>query len=154
MPSNYGKKAGIRMEDDRKYVYSDLYEDSNTINIRYMVNYLKLQKDIMNSENRIIENQYYKELLKPLNKSYKAEYEKICKVLDEENDLKKEVDVFAIEIDYIYNMSFELYNVKEIDYLNAKKEISKICLESHIEPGEYFGKEANKVIRNIQQKLI
>lgn len=119
-----------------------------------MVNYLELQKDIMNSENRIIENQYYKELLKPLNKSYKVEYEKICKVLEEENNLKKEVDVFAIEIDYIYNMSFELYNVKELDYLNAKKQISKICLESNIEPGEYFGREANKVIRNMQQKLI
>lgn len=154
MPSNYGKKVKIRMEDDRKYVYSDLYEDSNTINIRYMVNYPELQKDIMNAENRTIENQYYKELFKPLNNSYKVEYEKICKVLDEENDLKKEVDVFAIEIDYIYNMSLELYNVKEIDYLNAKKEIAKICLESNIEPGEYFGKEANKVIRNMQQKLI
>ena len=154
MPSNYGKKARIKMEDDRKYVYSDLYEESNTIHIRYMVNYSELQKDIMNSENRIVENQYYKELLKPLNQSYKVEYEKICKVLDNENDLKKEVDVFTIEIDYIYNMSFELYNVKEIDYLNAKKEISKICLESNIKPGEYFGKEANKVIRNMQQKLI
>ena len=83
MPSNYGKKVKIRMEDDRKYVYSDLYEDSNTINIRYMVNYPKLQKDIMNAENRTIENQYYKELFKPLNNSYKVEYEKICKVLDE-----------------------------------------------------------------------
>ena len=74
--------------------------------------------------------------------------------MDEENDLKKEVDVFAIEIDYIYNMSLEFYNVKEIDYLNAKKKIAKICLESNIKPGEYFGKEANKVIRNMQKKLV
>ena len=51
MPSNYGKKVKIRMEDDRKYVYSDLYEDSNTINIRYMVNYPKLQKDIIFRQN-------------------------------------------------------------------------------------------------------
>ena len=35
-----------------------------------------------------------------------------------------------------------------------KKYVFKICLESNIEPGEYFGKEANKVIRNMQQKLI
>ena len=154
MPESYGKKVRIKRDYDRKYVYSDLYEDSNTINIRYMVNYEELQKNIMNAKNRMTENQYFKELFRPLSKSYKGEYEEICEKLDKENDLKKEVDVFAIKIDYIYNISLELYNVKEIDYLKAKKEISKICLESNIEPGEYWGKEANKVIRNMQQKLI
>ena len=37
-----------------------------------------MPKDIMNAENRTIENQYYKELFKPLNNSYKVEYEKIA----------------------------------------------------------------------------
>ena len=154
MPINYGISAGIRRESDRRYVYSDLHNEKNVINIRYMVNYESLRSDIMNAKDRIIENIFFKELFKPLGRLYKAEYEKICKKLDEENELKKEVDVFAIEIDYIYNMSLYSYNVQELDYLNAKKEISKICLESNIEPGEYFGKEANRVIRTMQKQLI
>lgn len=154
MPASYGEKAGLRKESDRLYVNSDLDENDNTIKIRYIVNYENLKKDIIMTKDRSVENQYFKEMFKPLNISYKIEYEKICEKLNMENDLKKEVDVFAIEIDYIYNMSLEWYNVKELDYLNAKKEISKICLESQIEPGEYFGKEANSVIRKMQKKLI
>lgn len=36
MPISYAKKAGIRKDIDRKYVYSDFYECDDTINIRYM----------------------------------------------------------------------------------------------------------------------
>lgn len=154
MPISYAKKVGIRKEIDRKYVYSDFYECDDTINIRYMINYENIKNDMIKANDRMVENQYFKELFKPLENMYREEYNEICRKLDEERHLKKEVDIFAVEIDYIYNMSLELYNVKEINYLNAKKEIAKICLESKIEPGEYFGKDANKVVRTMQKRLI
>lgn len=154
MPISYAKKAGIRKDIDRKYVYSDFYECDDTINIRYMINYENIKNDIIKANDRIVENQYFKELFKPLENIYREEYNNICRKLDKESHLKKEVDILAVKIDYIYNMSLELYNVKEINYLNAKKEIAKICLESKIEPGEYFGKDANKVVRTMQKRLI
>lgn len=154
IPNNYAEKVKLKKENDREYVYSDAYKADNIINIRFTVNYDKLQKAILESKDRRVENKYFEELFKPLNNWYKEEYMEICEKLEKENNQKKEVDVFAIEIDYIYNSSLELYNVKEIDYLNAKKKISQICLESEIEPGEYWGKEANKVIRKMQKKLI
>lgn len=154
MPVSYAKKAGIRKDIDRKYVYSDMYECDSTINIRYMINYENIKNDIIKANDRIVENQYFKELFRPLENKYREEYNEICQKLNEESHFKKEVDIFAVEIDYIYNMSLELYNVKEINYLNAKKEIAKICLESKIEPGEYFGKDANKVVRTMQKRLI
>lgn len=154
LPTEYGTSAGIRKDESKKYVYSDLYYDENVINIRYMINYEKLRNDIMNCDNSVVENTYFKELFKPVSRIFKNEYEQICKKLDEENKLKKEVDVFQIEISYMYNKSFNYYNVQDIDYLNAKKEISKICKGCDIEPGEYWGKDANIVIRNMQQQLI
>ena len=119
-----------------------------------MINYENIKNDIIKANDRIVENQYFKELFKPLENIYREEYNNICRKLDKESHLKKEVDILAVKIDYIYNMSLELYNVKEINYLNAKKEIAKICLESKIEPGEYFGKDANKVVRTMQKRLI
>jgi len=119
-----------------------------------IINYENIKNDMIKANDRIVENQYFKELFEPLQKIYREEYDEICRKLDEERHLKKEVDIFAVEIDYIYNMSLELYNVKEIDYLNAKKEIAKICLESKIQPGEYFGKDANRVVRTMQKRLI
>ncbi len=154
MPIEYARKVRVRMDDKRKYVYSDCYEENNVIIIRYIVNYAKLQKDIMSSSNRKIENLYFKELLKPLQLMYKEEYDAICDKLDKEEGLKKEVDVFALEIDYIYNRSIKDFYVEDINYLNVKKEIAKICLDSGIKSGEYFGKDANRVIRLMQKKLI
>ena len=154
MPIEYGKKVGVSMDKERKYVYSDYHESENVVNIRYVVNYGELQKDIISASNRKIENRYFKELLKPLELRYKTEYDDICDKLDEEEKMKKEVDVFALEIDYVYKRSFKIYNVEDIYYLNVKKEIAKICLESGIETGEYFGKEANRIIRLMQKKLI
>lgn len=154
MPYNYAQKVGLNIDDKREYVYSDCKINSNCINIRYTVNYEKLYEDICNTKNRSVENKYVKELFFPLSRYFPE----ICSKLDNELENtkldKKEVDVVKIEIEYIYNDSKKYFNVSTQDFMLAKKEIAKICLKNNVEPGEYYGKDANKIVRCMQKDLI
>lgn len=154
MPYDYAKKVGLNLNEDREYVYSDCKINSNCINIRYTVNYEKLYEDICNTENRSIENKYVKELCLPLKEYFPQIYSKLNDELEDTNQEKKEVDVVKLEIEYIYNDSKRYFNVSTKDFLLAKKEIAKICLKNNIKPGEYYGKEANKIVRSMQKDLI
>ena len=154
MPNNYSKKVGLSINQERKYVNSDCIISSNCINIRYCVNFDKLSKDIMESDNRSVENEYIKELFMPLNEYFPHIYAKLCTYLDKTKDEKKEVDIIQLAIDYVYNDSNIYFNVDLKYFLQAKKNIAKICLNNEIQPGEYFGKDANKVIRKMQKGLI
>lgn len=87
---------------DRKYVYSDMKIYDNKILIRYSVDIEKLYKDIMDASDRSIENRYLKELFKPFEDIYIKEYQTIIEILDKERSLKKEIDVFSIELDYFW----------------------------------------------------
>lgn len=154
MPTNYSRNVGLSINTERKYVNSDCIINSNCINIRYCVNFEKLNRDIMESENRSIENEYIKELFMPLNKYFPNIYSKLCNFLDKTKSEKKEVDVIQLAIGYLYNDSNKNFNVDLKYFLQAKKNIAKICLDNDIQPGEYFGKDANRVIRKIQKDLI
>ena len=154
MPMSYAKKVGLKLDVNRNYIYSDCIINSNCINIRYTVNYEKLYKDIMKCDNRSIENEYVKELFLPLNKYFPKIYSKLVEYLDNTNLNKKEVDVVQIEIDYIYNNSNNYFNVDTKSFLLAKKDIAKICLNNNIQPGEYYGKDANEIVRSMQKDLI
>lgn len=154
MPKSYAKKVGLKFDDNRNYVYSDCIINSSCINIRYTVNYEKLYKDIMECDNRSIENEYVKELFLPLSKYFSEIYSKLIEHLDTTNLEKKEVDIVQIEIDYIYNHSNKYFNVDTKSFLLAKKDIAKICLNNNIQPGEYYGKDANKIVRSMQKDLI
>ena len=155
MPYNYAKNVGLNIEDfNRKYVYSDCYINSDSINIRYTINYKNLYNDIKDSSNRTIENEYIKELFLPLSDKYQDIYAKLVNFLNSTSNEKKEVEVVQIKLDYIYNNSYNKFLVDEYSFLLAKKRIAKVCFESDILPGEYFGKDANKIIRKMQKKLI
>lgn len=154
MPKSYAKKVGLKFDDNRNYVYSDCIINSSCINIRYTVNYEKLYKDIMECDNRSIENEYVKELFLPLSKYFSEIYSKLIEHLDTTNLEKKEVDIVQIEINYIYNHSNKYFNVDTKSFLLAKKDIAKICLNNNIQPGEYYGKDANKIVRSMQKDLI
>jgi len=154
MPYQYSKKVGLDLKSDRKYVYSDCIIDYNCINIRYTVNYDNLYNDIMNANDRSVENDYVKELFLPLNIYFPKIYLKLCELLNATRLDKKEVDVVQISLDYVYDYSYRYFNVDLKHFLLAKKEIAKICLNSNVKPGDYYGKDANKVVRSMQKDLI
>lgn len=154
MPNKYADKVGLNNNKNRKYVNSDCLIDSKCINIRYRVNYERLYKDILNAEDRTIENEYFKELFAPLNYYFPEIYSKLCVFLDKTNTERKEVEVVQIAIDYIYDPSHRFFPEDLKYFLQAKKDVAIICLNNNIEPGDYYGKKANHVIRGMQKELI
>ena len=154
MPYNYAKKVGLKFDDDKKYVYSDCIINNGIVNIRYTVNYERIIQDIIHTNDRSVENEYIKELFSPLNRYFPDVYADLVRYLTDTKSQKKEVEVVQIGIDYIYNQSHKHFNIEDKYFLQAKKEIAKICLSNDIEPKEYYGKDANQVIRKMQKDLI
>lgn len=154
MPMDYVKDVGLDLKQKRNFVYSDCYEDEYSINIRYTVDYKKLYSSISNVKDRRVENQYIEELFLPLELYYPKEFLEFKSFLDNTNYEKKEVEVIQIPLDYIYNNSFRKFRVDTKDFLNAKKDIAKICLKNGISSGEYYGKDANDIVRKMQKELI
>lgn len=154
MPKDYAQKVGLYINFNRKYVYSDMVEERNKICIRYTVDKEKLYDDMYSSKDRTTEVVYFKEIFEPLQNKYPLEYKKICERLDLVKNNKKKVSTQKIEIDYVWNEIAPIYNVKEKAYLDVRKNIAYICYENGIEPNEYYGEDANKVIRSIQKILI
>ncbi|MCY6483795.1 SEC-C domain-containing protein [Clostridium aestuarii] len=157
MPSIYAKEVdetGFTEDISRKYVYSDVHTYGNNICIRYAVNKENLYRDIETSIDRSVENKYFLELFKPLEKISKEDYSALVSCLNNEIRLKKEVDVFAMSIDYYWSDKAVRYNVHDQAYLNVRKSIAKLCYEMGIEQKIYNGREATNVIRNMQGGLI
>lgn len=156
MPQEYAKMVGLDIYDgSRKYVYSDMNYANKKICIRYAVNAEELYKDIENAPDRRVEVRYVEELLCALKPRFEKTYSQIVDKLSAVRQNLKEVDAVAIEIDYKWdNEKYPTYDVDEKAYLDVRKNIAYICYEAGIEPGEYFGAEANRVIRNIQKTLI
>ncbi|MCW6093141.1 SEC-C domain-containing protein [Clostridium sporogenes] len=157
MPSTYATtvdETGFTQDVSRKYVYSDGHNYKNNICIRYSVNADNLYRDIQIAQDRRVETNYFLELFKPLENISEEDYAALISCLGNEIDLKKEVDVFAMSIDYYWSDKSTLYNVHDKAYLNVRKEIAKLCLQMAIEPGIYIGKKATATIRIMQGGLI
>lgn len=154
LPLEYAKKVGIDVSDETNIVYSDFIEDEYTISIRYTINYSLLCKEIKDASNRKTENEFIKKLMEPLARNYFDEINKLNEYLDRTNCDKKEVDVFQIELDYMYNTSYRKYKVDDYSYLKAKKLIAEVCLKNDISPGEYYSRDATSLIRKMQKELI
>ncbi len=154
LPLEYAKKVGLNINDGTDIVYSDFIEDEYTISIRYTINYDLLCKKIKDASNRQIENDFIKKLMEPLSKKYFDEINELNEYLTKTNCDKKEVDVFQIELDYMYNVSYRKYKVDDYSYLSAKKLIAKVCMDNQISPGEYYSRDATSLIRKMQKELI
>lgn len=157
MPFSYAKKVdntGFTKDTSRKYVYSDIQTYKNNICIRYAVNNEKLYNDIHNAEDRTIENEYFKELFKPLEEVSKEDYYALVVFLDKEIKLKKEVDVCLMEIDYYWSDKVVFNTIDDKAYLDVRKKIAKLCCDMEIKPGIYNGRQATGAIRTMQGALI
>ncbi|MFA9421968.1 MAG: hypothetical protein ACERLG_00205 [Sedimentibacter sp.] len=155
MPNQYADRVSTNIfNKDRKYVFSEANFEGDSICIRYAANINKLYKDISDTDCRDVEVRYFKELFSALEEKMPNEYELICNRLEELSNDKKMVDAVAIEIDYLWNENSARFFVKDQAYLMVKKNIANICFEHEIEPGEYYGSDANKVIRKMQKTLV
>lgn len=154
MPRKYAKKVGVNISDINRLVFGDCMENELSLNIRYTINFDLLYKKISESTNRCIENRFVKELFEPIKKYYPEEFEELNEYLDSSSNEKKEIETIQIKLDYIHNNSFRKYYVEDYDYLKAKKIIAEVCKNSNIEPGEYYGIDANFKIRAMQKELI
>ncbi|WP_019637341.1 YecA family protein [Paenibacillus fonticola] len=157
MPILYAKSvdhSGFTNDDERLYVYSDLYIGEKEIIIRYSVNAEKLYQDIECSQNRNVETKYFLELLQPLELYIPKEYTMLKRKLESEMDLPKEVGVLSIELDYYWSDKSIGLNVPDKAFQDSRKIIAEICLSKGINQGVYEGKEATKIIRTMQAELI
>lgn len=157
MPMDYARSvdnSGFTLDKNKKYVYSDIYVDKDTVIIRYSVNLMELQSDIMKAKDKSIESAYFLELLEPLRKHMKAHFAELDSVVKKDSSLKKEVDVFTVEQDYYYSDMTPSIQIEPRNFAKARKEIAKVCLAAGIEPGEYRGKAATDIIRRMQTAIV
>lgn len=157
MPWNYAQKKhsnSFLCDSSRKLVFSDELVEKDFIVIRYACNPEILLNAIQNATNRETENVYLKELLSPLCKYASEEFKILEERLFDDAQLKKTVGVFHTEQEYYFSdMSLDT-KISAISYTKARKEIAKVCFESGAEPGEYYGNDANSIIRNMQLSVV
>lgn len=157
MPMQYAKTIdnnGFHFDDKKKLVYSEAMLDEDVLMIRYTVNNSILLQSIMNAHDRTIESLYFLELLKPLQKYGIDSYGKLKMMVEKDSALKKEVDVFTIEQHYFHSNKAVTIEIKEKNFVRARKEIAKACFNSDIQPGEYSGKAATEIVRKVQKDIV
>jgi hypothetical protein len=157
MPIHYAQKvdhSGFTKAKNRKYVYSDIYIDTDTIIIRYAVNLEELLSAIMNANDKSVESAYFLELINPLRKYLQFSFSELEALVNKDSSLKKEVGVFTVEQDYYFSDIAPSIQMEAQNFVKARKEIAKVCFAAGVEPGEYSGKAATKVIRKMQTTIV
>lgn len=156
MPKSYADKVSRGRLNllQRKYAYSDLSMYKQQVGLRFFVDIDSLHRDIQLSEDRHVECDFIKEIFLPLKYQFSDFYASLEKALEGLAKNKKKVEVVSYKLDYLWNDYCNRYNVSKEDYERVRKHIAFVCLAHEIEPGEYYGKDANNVVRNIQQTLI
>ena len=157
MPMHYAQKvdhSGFTLDKNKKYVYSDIYADKDTIIIRYAVNLDELLSAIMNSNDKSVESAFFLELIEPLEKYLQSSFAELEAIVNKDSSLKKEVGVFTVEQDYYYSDMAPSIQMEAQNFAKARKEIAKVCFAAGAEPGEYRGKAATHVIRKMQAAIV
>jgi hypothetical protein len=157
MPMHYAQKvdhSGFTLDRNKKYVYSDIFVDTDTIIIRYAVNLDELLSAMMNANDKSIESAYFLELIEPLKKYVQSSFAEMEATVNKNSPLKKEVGVFTVEQDYYYFDMAPSIKMEAQNFVKARKEIAKVCFDAGAEPGEYRGKAATYVIRKMQTAIV
>lgn len=157
MPLHYAKKvdhSGFTENQEKEYVYSDIYVNSYTVIIRYAVNLDKFLSAMMNSVDKTVECSYFLELIEPLKKYLQSSYVELEASVNRDSSLNKEVGVFTIKQDYYFSDMAPSIQIEARHFVKARKEIAKVCHAIGAEPGEYNGKAATQVIRKMQAAIV
>ena len=155
MPKAYFKRVNtLNLDENARYIQTVSHYSDGVIQIQYTVNDEVLFENIKNASNRSIECEVVLELIKSLNQYNPTIYDNLVKMIESMKKDKKQVDVFQVEIRYLWNQSAMPYSIDTQWYYWVRKRIAYILANYDIEAGEYFEKDANKVIRSAQKNLI
>lgn len=157
MPMDYIKKNNYicrSRNQGKKYVYSDEHLDNNVTVIRFSVKIDILMNDIINAKDRSVESQYFIELLQPLKSYCPDKFEELKKEIKLDSSLPKTVDVFTTNINYYYSSKSININIDNISRTKAMKNIAQVCFSAGIKPGQFFGRNATKCIREMQDLAV
>ncbi|MFJ7699047.1 SEC-C domain-containing protein [Lysinibacillus fusiformis] len=157
MPNYYAEQVdrnGFTKDPNVKYVYSDIKVMKSSIIIRYTVNVEELMQDLMEASNRSVECSYFWELIKPIERFLDKYIEVIHEAIFRNIDLPKQVGVFSMKLDYYVSDQLINYKMDSVNFAKVRKTIAQVCFEKGIQPGVYKGKEATRVIREMQQTLV
>lgn len=156
LPMLYAKKVDHNgfIKKDKEYVYSDYINSDGQIMFRYTCELDKLMKDIEKAKNKEIEIKYFLELLSPLKEIYPSEYEIIEKEILTHIDEKKEVDTFAMKMEYYYSPYSPLFILKDKYFVKAKKELAQICRSNGIKTQNYRKSKAVKVFETVEKDIV
>ena len=153
-PWEYAKQYWNKEIDEipEQYIISDEYTDDDVIVIRFTVRN-ELWSAIQNAKNRSVENNFFLELLRPLEKYSIVEYSDMMALISSDNYSLPTVGAMLITLEYYYSPWSRDMVVNDISFVQVRKEIAQICNSSGILPGEYHGDDATKMIREMQYKL-
>ena len=157
MPMHYARNvdhSGFTLVKNRKYVYSDIYVDTDTIIIRYAVNIDELLAAILNASDKSVESAYFLELIEPLRTHLQYSFIDLEASVNKDSSLNKEIGVFTVEQDYYYSDMAPSIQIEAQNYVKARKEIAKACFAAGAEPGDYRGKAATQVVRKMQIAIV
>lgn len=155
---NYSEHSTLNSEKesnkDKKYVYSNIQEKPNMIELSYSVKLEKLMSAIAKANDRSVECEYFLELIKPLQDSSSSLFTTLERAVWEDSSLDKEVDVLTIEQDYYYSDEGSNPKMGPVNFSKARKKIAEVCFAADIKPGIYHGKDATKVVRQMQKRIV
>jgi len=142
------------IEKENKVVYSIEHFENDVVMLKFTAKPQAILDEIKYSDDRTAENTYFKELLSPLSKYSPDIYQELEEALDNDKNLKRTVGVFTVKQYYYFSEHAIDTEITEIGLAKARKEIAKVCYESGAHPGEYNGKNATKVVRNMQLSVV
>ena len=58
-----------------------------------------------------------------------------------------------MELDYYVSDQLINYKMDSVNFAKVRKTIAQVCFEKGIQPGIYRGKDATKVIREMQRNI-
>lgn len=157
LPWEYAKtvdNTGFLNSDEVEYVFSDISWRGDHPIIRFSVKLDSLMIAINASKDKSVESQYFYELMLPLIKEYPESFSNIIQSLKEDASKKKSVDVLSLEISFHMSKHNKHFELEDEALHLVRKRIAQICNTSEIQPGKFQNKDANKVIRAMQESLV
>ena len=149
----YDANVNSRSCRETKYINFNTLKTGNVTHIKFKVNE-ELLNDICEAKNRIVESQFLIDLLTPL-KDYDSNiYTYLKKALINIGKQNKHVGIWHVEINYYWNDNARFCKISNTSYHWARKRIASKISSHGITDGEYFGKDANNIIRKIQKEIV
>lgn len=156
LPIDYAKgidNTGFTHQE-KKYVYSDILEQDNTLNIRYTCDISNITTAIQGTITKEVEIEYLLELISVFEPFNPKTFSKIVTIIEKDKDQKKEVDIFEFEMPCYYSNTVKYFKISDAAFVAAKKEIAQICQKENLSPGTYKKKDATHIVSQIEISLV